>query len=88
MTINLYFGLRNMIEYRIGDIYKWAKKGGPEKGGRPPEGTCDGEGYTECPSCGRDFFLRVKIESDIVKSAEPDPDREPYIKDQRPPTFR
>ena len=78
--INLYFGYLDLSQYQIGDTYRWAKKGGPKKGGRPEDGTCDGEGYSECPVCGRDFFLVVRVEQDRIVSAEPDPRKPGYIK--------
>jgi uncharacterized C2H2 Zn-finger protein len=81
MEVDLYFGFRDLIVYKIGDTCRWAKKGGPSKGGRPPNGTCDGDSYAECPRCKKDFFVLTKIESDKIRSAEPDLTREPYIKD-------
>jgi hypothetical protein len=48
MEIHLYFGLRNFISYEIGDNVRWVERRMPRNGGRPPDGTCIGKGYTEC----------------------------------------
>lgn len=79
MDINIYAGLRNLIEYKIGDEYKWVPRKAVAKGGRPKGGNIDGEGYAECPKCNKDFFVRILIREDIIVGVEPDYDKRPNI---------
>lgn len=88
MEIDLYFGYRDLISYRIGDTCIWAEGRSAEKGGRPPSGNCAGEGYTECPQCGRDFFVTVEVQQDRIRFVKPDTSREPHIKPHRPLRFK
>jgi hypothetical protein len=79
MTINLYFGYRDLLEYHLGDSYQWHERKAPQNGGRPDGGDVDGEGYTECPICLKDSFWIVEVRSDIIQSVRPDPDKQPYV---------
>ena len=81
MEIDLFFGLRDLIRYDIGDQYQWRPRKIYKNGGRPEGGDCDGEGYAQCPVCERDFFLEVKIRADVLVGVEPDLSKEPYIED-------
>lgn len=47
-----------------------------QSGGRPSTGDLDGEGDTECTICGRDFFVLVRVRSDIIVSVEADHTRQ------------
>lgn len=80
-VVDLYFGFRDQITYQKGDVYRWTSSPMVSKGGRPPEGNLDGEGYTECPECHRDFFVRVLVRNDILQGAIPDLDKKPLIPD-------
>lgn len=64
---------------RIGDTVNWAPRKGPTHGGRPIAGTVDAEGYVECESCGKDFFVWVKVHSDKILSIEHNPSKPGYI---------
>ena len=79
VVIDLYFGLRNLIDYQLGDTVEWRPGKSVQKGGQPHEGTMDGEGYAECPECGKDYFLLVHVRNDKIVSVSPDPNRAPYI---------
>jgi hypothetical protein len=81
MTVDLYFGLRDQLDYKFGDRYSWTNSPIVKNGGRPPDGNLEGEGYTECPLCKKDFFVAVKVDQDILKAARPDPSKKPLIPD-------
>jgi hypothetical protein len=80
MEIELFFGLKNQIRYQLGDELRWRGGKSVNNGGRPSGGKIDGEGYTECPTCGKDFFVRVIVRNDVIQAIEVDSDKEPYIK--------
>jgi uncharacterized protein (UPF0212 family) len=78
--VNCYFGNTSyMIELRIGDEYPWRGARAVHNGGRPAGGDIDGEGYVECPSCSKDFFVRVQVRADRITGLSPEPDRPGYI---------
>lgn len=81
MALDLYFGFRNMLVYRIGDRYQWVDRKAVPNGGRPPDGSLDGEAYTECPACKKDFFAIVEVRRDVICGARPDPTKKPHIPD-------
>jgi hypothetical protein len=82
MTVDLYFGYRQVLDYRLGDSYEWWTDQRPVRdGGRPPEGNLGGEGYSVCPNCKKDFFVKVIVRSDRIVRAEPDRSKKPYIPD-------
>jgi hypothetical protein len=80
VDIDMHFGNTHMMDkFVIGDQYKWVSGKALQNGGRPKEGNLDGEGYTECPNCGRDFFVKVVIREDRIESVEPDTEKAAYI---------
>jgi hypothetical protein len=82
VEINLYFGDTSMMdEFKIGDRYKWRGQRAVHNGGRPEGGNIDGEGYTECSHCGKDFFVKVIVRNDIIVKVEPDIERKGYVPD-------
>lgn len=68
-----------MDEYSIGDEYKWLLGKAVQNGGRPENGNVDGEGYTVCSLCKKDFFVKVIIRNDVIRCVEPDLYKSPYI---------
>ncbi len=78
--VQLHFGRRELVDYRLGDRYSWVPRKAVQNGGRPPDGDLDGEGYTECPLCAKDFFVCVEIRGDRLSGARPDTSREPYVR--------
>src|SRR3954470_5887500 len=81
VEVNAYFGYRQLIEYRVGDTCEWHPRRSPDHGGRPEGGNMDGEGYTECLRCRRDFFVRVLVRDDEIVGAIPDLEKQPFISD-------
>jgi len=81
MMVNLYFGFRDQLDYNLGDRYEWTSSPHVENGGRPADGNLDGEGYTECPLCQKDFFVIVRVRKDILESVHPDTEKKPLIPD-------
>jgi len=80
MAIETFFGYGNLIEYGIGDRVLWHTGKSIQHGGRPTHGNLDGEGYTMCPCCRLDFFLKVHVRSDMIMGVDPDLEKAPYIK--------
>lgn len=81
MLLDLYFGLRDLLEYRIGDPYAWVTGKAPPHGGRPEGGNVDGEAYSECPVCRKDSYFKVRVRNDVIVGVDPDPTRKPHIPD-------
>lgn len=81
MVIDLYFGIRDQLVYCPGAFYAWAPEKSIVNGGRPVGGNLDGEGYSECPLCHKDFFVVVKVRNDVLVGAEPDLSKSPLIPD-------
>ncbi len=64
----------------LGDKYPWTKGSKSVKnGGRPEQGNYEGEGYTECPSCKKDFWVKAIVEKDVLVSIQVDNEKEPYV---------
>jgi len=80
--IECFFGnTAPMLKLRIGDKYPWVPRRQPQNGGRPEGRRVTGEGYMDCPACGKDSFLRVVIEDEVIDGIEPDPTRKGYVAD-------
>lgn len=83
VKVECFFGYRSeMKTFHLGDSYEWWPRKAVQNGGRPPDGNIDGEGYTECPACRKDFFVKVIVRGDIIQGVEPDPNKLPYIRDE------
>lgn len=79
--IDTYFGdTLQMQSLLIGNAYPWRPGQDVDHGGRPEGGNIDGEGYTVCPNCQRDFFVKVVVRGDKIESVRPDPDKPGYIR--------
>ncbi len=81
MIVDLYFGLRDQLNYKLGDTYRWRIGRSVNNGGRPVGGNLEGEGYTECPRCHKDFFVLVLVKEDKLESVQPDTHKKPLIPD-------
>ncbi|WP_052572841.1 hypothetical protein [Haloferula sp. BvORR071] len=82
VEVNCYFGDRSeMSRLRIGDSYPWVPERQPQNGGRPEQGSTDGEGYMECERCGKDSFLRVLVREDLITGVVVDPTKPGMIPD-------
>jgi hypothetical protein len=71
----------NMDHFAIGDRYKWFSSRAPQNGGRPEDGSVDAVGYTECPACERDFFVKVQIVRDVIRAVTADTSKPGYIQE-------
>ena len=81
-TVDCHFGYTaNLADLAMGDRYPWRDGKHARNGGRPPHGTVDGEGYLQCPRCGKDAFMRVFIREDVIVGVEPDVHRPGYWPD-------
>jgi hypothetical protein len=70
--------MRNLV---VGDQYPWVSRAQPQNGGRPEQGSVDGDGYMECEFCHADSFIRVIIREDVIVGVEPDMIRQGQIPD-------
>jgi hypothetical protein len=75
------FGLRELTLYHIGDQLCWEGLGVKTPEVRPDGGNYEGEAYAVCPSCERDFWLRVTVRNDVITEAIVDTSKHPYIPD-------
>lgn len=81
VEIEIRFGdTRQMQDYSLGDSYAWLVGKSVQNGGRPAGGSMDGEGYTVCPQCQRDFFVKVSIFEDVITAVEPAEEKPGYIR--------
>ncbi len=79
-VVEVRFGdTRQIRNYAIGDTYAWLTGKSVKNGGRPAGGSMQGEGYTVCPRCQRDFFVKVAIVANVITAVEPDVDKPGYI---------
>jgi hypothetical protein len=80
--VDCHFGdTSHMVDLTIGDTYPWRPGKAVQNGGRPDQGNIDGEGYAECPSCRKDFFVKVIVRHDRIGGVETDASRSGYIPD-------
>ena len=79
MEIDLYFGYKNLLDYKIGDKVEWLSDKAVQNGGRPKDGNLNGQGYTECPKCKKDFFVLVQVRNDVIENIEADLNKKSYI---------
>jgi hypothetical protein len=70
-----------MLEYKLGEKYLWCFGNEVQNDKRPENGNIVGEGYVECELCKKDFFVKVKVRSDVIRSVEHDSTKKPYIED-------
>lgn len=79
MVIDLYFGRRDQLIFRLGESYVWMPNKSIHNGGRPENGDLNGEGYAECLCCHKDFFVVIEVRKDIIVAARPDRSKPPLI---------
>lgn len=80
--IDLHFGYTNeMLEFNLGDKYRWHFGKESQNGGRPENGDIEGEGYVVCEICRGDFFVKVAVKNDVIESVEFDSSKKPFLKD-------
>jgi hypothetical protein len=68
-----------MDRFTIGDEYNWVPGKTIPQGRRPEQGNVDGEGYTVCPQCQSDFFVKVMVREDRITDVKPDTEKAAYI---------
>jgi hypothetical protein len=77
--IEMFFGSADLHEYNLSQRVHWGVAGGPDRGGRPKNGTMIGDGYSVCPVCNKDFHVKIHVYADVLESVEVNKDRMPYI---------
>ena len=70
-----------MLEFNLGDKYRWHFGKEFQSGGRPENGNIEGEGYVVCEICRRDFFVKVAVKNDVIECVEFDSTKKPFLKD-------
>lgn len=73
-------GLLEFREYQIGGHLDWGRKGERVPSQRPPGGSMRGEGYVECPRCGKDYWVEIVVEGDVIVGWVIDSARPGYLK--------
>lgn len=61
--------VHQVLTLRVGDTYPWNHPDMPSA--RPGGGNAVGDGYCECPACGRDFLVNVVVQNDVIRRLEP-----------------
>lgn len=80
--VSLHFGYTDeMLEFNLGNKYRWHLCKEFQNGGRPEKGNIDGEGYVECELCKKDFFVKVVVRNDVIENVVFDSTKMSYIKD-------
>ena len=77
--VEFRLGRLDFREYHLGEVLTWAGGHRHKPLRRPDGGTTRGEGYAECPSCERDFWVTVEVRDDVLTTVIADPDRPGYI---------
>lgn len=78
VEVEFRFGLRDQLNYRLGDRLTWAggARGKPLR--RPEHGDLDGEGYVDCPNCGKDYWVDIRVRDDVLAGVQVDEGRSGY----------
>jgi hypothetical protein len=63
--------MHEVLALKVGDRYPWSHPEMPSH--RPEGGNAVGDGYCVCPTCGKDFFVNVVVEADVIRRLEHDP---------------
>src|SRR5689334_10029566 len=80
VDVELHFGFGNLIKLKIGDQYPFLNASkSVHNGGYPSGGNMDGTGYAECPTCGKDYWVKAHIRAGILTAVEVDNDTKPYM---------
>jgi hypothetical protein len=58
--VEFKIGLLAVSTYRIGETLSWPGGQRDKPLRRPAGGNLDGEGYAECPNCGKDFWVDIE----------------------------
>lgn len=81
LQIEFKIGELTLAEYALGDKLIWSSRVQyyPNlQETRPENGTFEDHGYTDCPHCNKDLWMKIKIVNDILVSAEIDLSHDPY----------
>ncbi len=79
MEIEFKFGLLDFRDYRLGEQIDWGNRGLRSPASRPKDGNFCGDGYVECPVCGKDFWVDICVQHDLIERVDVDPTRPGYI---------
>jgi len=81
-NVDLYFGnTSQMVTIPLGSRYPFHEGRAPQNGGPLTIEYPGGPGYTECPSCGRDFHCVAEIRDGILNAVSADMTTLPYQHD-------
>lgn len=81
MEAEFKLGYLSVDTYSVGDKIRWAS-GSAKKPHqkRPEKGSCNGEGYVECPKCHKDFWISILIKEDVIINVAINPTKAGFVK--------
>jgi hypothetical protein len=79
VNVEFRFGLLEFREYEVGEALEWGTRGLRYPRVRPAGGRFTGDGYVECPVCGRDYWVSIDVSADVIQSVRVIVDRPGYI---------
>src|SRR5882757_2269520 len=79
VEIEFTFGRLDFHDYAPGDSIDWGTKGLRNPGRRPLGGNFEGEGYVECPVCGKDYWVWITVRNDAITDLWVDKGRPGHI---------
>lgn len=79
VDVEFRFGLLEHRTYALGERINWGTRGERYPRLRPVGGDYVGEGYAECESCHRDFWVSIAVRNDIFSSVNIDHSRKGYL---------
>lgn len=78
-NVQFRLGWLNMISYNIGDEIVWQSSGIHEPKSRPVNGNMLGEGFAKCGTCGSEYWVLIKVESNKIVDIYDDTCRGDFI---------
>lgn len=79
MEAEFRFGLLDYRPYHLGDRIEWGTKGLRYPQMQPEGGSFEGDGYVECPNCGKDYWVAIKVVNSVISSVEVNTKKPGYI---------
>jgi hypothetical protein len=78
-TVEFRYGYCDVIHYTLGDEMQWRSGRSVKNGGRPEGNPLEIEGYCECVSCGKDFWVQITINKNTIEKVNVDRSKPGYI---------
>lgn len=78
-TVEVRYGYCDLIQYNLGEEIEWRPGRSVKNGGRPEGNPVGIEGYCECVICGKDFWVEITINDNVIDSVRIDRNKRGYI---------